>query len=59
MRRSIWFWLLIVVLVVLLLGVIFGGYRKGAKIGAPDDLHLGAVAATPSDRPTVAGLRPV
>ena len=31
MRRSIWFWLLIVVLVVVLLGIIFGGYRKGTK----------------------------
>jgi cytochrome c biogenesis protein ResB len=31
MRRSIWFWLLIVVLVVVLLGIIFGGYRKGTR----------------------------
>ncbi len=39
MRRSIWFWLLIGVLVVVLLGIIFGGYRKGTRVGALDDLH--------------------
>ncbi len=34
MRRSIWFWLLIAVLVILLLGIMFGGYRKGTPVGA-------------------------
>ncbi|HJP79622.1 MAG TPA: hypothetical protein VJ914_35450 [Pseudonocardiaceae bacterium] len=34
MRRSIWFWLFIAVLVILLLGVMFGGYRKGTPTGA-------------------------
>jgi hypothetical protein len=33
MRRSIWFWLLVAVLAVLLLGLLFGGYRKGTKVG--------------------------
>jgi hypothetical protein len=39
MRRSIWFWLLIAVLLVLLLGVLFGGYRKGTPVsdGAHQD----------------------
>ncbi|MFC0435455.1 hypothetical protein [Kutzneria buriramensis] len=35
MRRSIWLWLLLAVLVVLLLGLLFGGYRKGAVVNAP------------------------
>jgi len=35
-RRSGWLWLLMIVLVILLLGLIFGGYRKGTKVGAPD-----------------------
>jgi hypothetical protein len=39
MRRSIWFWLLILVLVVLLLGIIFGGYRKGTT-SAPETTSL-------------------
>jgi hypothetical protein len=34
MRRSIWFWLFIAVVIVLLLGVLFGGYRKGTPTGA-------------------------
>jgi hypothetical protein len=32
MRRSIWFWLFIAVVVVLLFGLLFGGYHKGTKI---------------------------
>jgi phosphate/sulfate permease len=32
-RRSVLFWVFIVVVVILLLGLIFGGYRKGAKVG--------------------------
>jgi hypothetical protein len=35
MRRSIWFWLLVVVVLIILLGLLFGGYRKGQKVGAP------------------------
>jgi len=34
-RKSVWLWVLLIVLVVLLLGLIFGGYRKGAKLGEP------------------------
>lgn len=32
MRRSVWFWLFVMVVIVLLLGLLFGGYRKGTKI---------------------------
>jgi Na+/H+-dicarboxylate symporter len=35
-RRSMWFWLFIAVVVVLLLGIFFGGYRKGTKVGSPE-----------------------
>ncbi|MDS0134276.1 MULTISPECIES: hypothetical protein [unclassified Amycolatopsis] len=35
MRKSVWLWILVVVLAVLVLGMIFGGYRKGTKLGAP------------------------
>ena len=35
MRRTIWFWLLVAVVVIVLLGLLFGGYRKGQKVGAP------------------------
>jgi hypothetical protein len=31
-RRSIWFWLFVLAAIVLLLGLLFGGYRKGQKI---------------------------
>jgi hypothetical protein len=34
-RRSLWFWLLLAVLVVLVLGLLFGGYRKGSVVNAP------------------------
>jgi hypothetical protein len=39
-RRSVWFWLLVAVLIVVLLGLLFGGYRKGAKVGLPDPAPL-------------------
>ncbi|HEY4017906.1 MAG TPA: hypothetical protein VGM75_04430 [Pseudonocardiaceae bacterium] len=42
MRRSIWFWLFIAVLVILMLGVLFGGYRKGTPVGA--GVHQDTVA---------------
>ncbi|MEV5712734.1 hypothetical protein AB0L41_02490 [Amycolatopsis mediterranei] len=34
MRKSWWLWILLVVLAILVLGMIFGGYRKGTKLGA-------------------------
>jgi hypothetical protein len=34
-RKSVWLWLLLAVLVVVVLGLIFGGYRTGTKLGAP------------------------
>jgi hypothetical protein len=33
--RSVGLWLLLTVLVILLLGLLFGGYRKGTKLSAP------------------------
>jgi hypothetical protein len=35
--RSVWLWLLLAVLVILLLGLLFGGYRRGTRIGAPEN----------------------
>lgn len=35
-RRSIWFWVFIAVVVVLLLAIFFGGYRKGTRIDSAD-----------------------
>ncbi|MGW3964567.1 hypothetical protein ACWED2_32465 [Amycolatopsis sp. NPDC005003] len=35
MRKSVWLWILLAILVILVLGMIFGGYRKGTKIGVP------------------------
>ena len=36
MRKSWWLWILLVVLVILVLGLIFGtGYRRGTKLDAP------------------------
>ena len=35
-RKSIWLWVLLIILAILVLGLIFGGYRKGAKLGAPE-----------------------
>ena len=34
MRKSVWLWVLLIVLAILVLGLIFGGYRKGTKLGA-------------------------
>ena len=34
-RKSLWLWVLLVILAILVLGLIFGGYRKGTKLGAP------------------------
>ncbi len=34
-RKSVWLWILLAVLAVLVLGMIFGGYRKGTKLGEP------------------------
>jgi hypothetical protein len=34
-RRSVWLWVLLAILVVLLLGLMFGGYRKGTVVNAP------------------------
>ena len=31
-RRSVWFWLFLAVVIILLLGLIFGGYRRGTRI---------------------------
>jgi Na+/proline symporter len=48
-RRSGWLWLLLIVMVVLLLGLIFGGYRKGTKVGAPEPTaHAHPVVAASS-----------
>jgi hypothetical protein len=33
-RRSVWFWIFVVVVLVILLGLLFGGYRKGTKVNA-------------------------
>ncbi|HEX4702053.1 MAG TPA: hypothetical protein VH352_07990 [Pseudonocardiaceae bacterium] len=35
MRRSVWLWLLVIAVLVLLLGLLFGGYRKGTPVGVP------------------------
>jgi hypothetical protein len=34
-RKSLWLWVLLIFLAILVLGLIFGGYRKGTKLGAP------------------------
>ncbi|WP_188316867.1 hypothetical protein [Solihabitans fulvus] len=36
MRRSVLLWLLLILLAILVFGMMFGGYRKGSKINAPD-----------------------
>ena len=47
-RRSVWFWLLVAVVIILLLGLIFGGYRKGTRIDSGFPLvHSGASTARP------------
>ncbi|HEX3649684.1 MAG TPA: hypothetical protein VHV49_14770 [Pseudonocardiaceae bacterium] len=43
MRGSIWFWLFIAVVLVLLLGILFGGYRKGTRsleVPSPADTSI-------------------
>lgn len=35
MRKSLWLWVVLAVFVILVLAMIFGGYRKGTKLGAP------------------------
>lgn len=37
-RRPMWFWLFVLIVIVLLLGVLFGGYRKGQKINGLDEV---------------------
>jgi phosphate/sulfate permease len=34
-RKSVWLWVLLAILAILVLGLIFGGYRKGEKLGEP------------------------
>jgi uncharacterized protein YpmS len=38
-RRSIWLWILLILLAIVILGLIFGGYRKGIKTSAPAHLE--------------------
>jgi hypothetical protein len=47
-RKSLWLWVLLIILAILVLGLIFGGYRKGTKLGAPGDVK--PVAAWSSGR---------
>jgi hypothetical protein len=44
-RRSVWFWLFVLVVLVVLLGLFFGGYRKGTKVGleSPDSPSISLV----------------
>jgi hypothetical protein len=42
-RKSVWLWVLLVVLAILVLGLIFGGYRKGDKLGAPEPVATWSV----------------
>ncbi len=42
-RHSMWFWIFVAIVVVVLLGLFFGGYRKGTKIdslGPPGAVQL-------------------
>jgi hypothetical protein len=44
-RRSVWFWVFVAVVLILLLGLLFGGYRKGVRIGSgPTGVHSGVTA---------------
>ncbi|HKN96715.1 MAG TPA: hypothetical protein VJX10_06335 [Pseudonocardiaceae bacterium] len=36
MRGSVWFWVFVAVVLLLLLGILFGGYRKGTRIDSLD-----------------------
>ena len=44
--RSVLLWIILVVLVILLLGLLFGGYRKGSKVGAGPDSVVRPVATS-------------
>jgi uncharacterized membrane protein YhaH (DUF805 family) len=49
-RRSIWFWVLVAVLVILLLGLFFGGYRKGTRVsglGSPQVADSAVIVSRP------------
>ncbi|WP_167441525.1 hypothetical protein [Amycolatopsis vastitatis] len=48
MRKSLWLWVLVILLAILVLALIFGGYRKGTKLGAPAEPR--PVAAWAPDR---------
>ena len=37
LRKSLWLWVLLIFLAFLVLALIFGGYRKGTKLGAPTE----------------------
>lgn len=41
--RKWWLWVLVLALVIIVLGLIFGGYRKGTKLGAPVPASYGLV----------------
>lgn len=43
--RSVWLWLLLAVLVVLLLVLLSGGYRKGTKLNALNPMPTGSRSA--------------
>ena len=45
-RKSIWLWVLLIVLAILVLGLIFGGYRKGAKLSAPEPAAAWSMSRT-------------
>jgi len=34
-RKSLWLWVLVILLAILVFALIFGGYRKGTKLGVP------------------------
>jgi hypothetical protein len=44
-RKSVWLWLLLILLAILVLGLIFGGYRKGTKLGEPAGPQVTAVVS--------------
>jgi TRAP-type mannitol/chloroaromatic compound transport system permease large subunit len=49
-RRSVWFWVLVAIVVVVVLGLFFGGYRKGTKVGSlgtPGAVTLTTTGAMP------------
>lgn len=48
-RRSMWFWLFIAVVVILLLAILLGGYRKGTKIGSLDEPGVSVTSISLAD----------